>query len=162
MPATTRASDPQSLRSLLLREHAELDSLFEQLLEALRADATEDTAKLWSAFDGELRAHLALEEEAILPAFSRAHPIDAADIRDEHAQIRAALLELGVSVDLHAARADMVARFIALLRRHAAREDELMYRWSEQHLEPHVRSTVLERLLGRLKMMPSASAGLRA
>jgi hemerythrin-like domain-containing protein len=157
MHATPHASNVRSLRSLLLREHAELDALFEHLLDALRADATEDTAKLWSAFDRELNAHLALEEESILPAFGRAHPIDAAEIRDEHAQIRAALLELGVGVDLHCARADMVSRFIALLRRHAAREDELMYRWSEEYLEPHVRSTVLERLLGRLKMMPGAS-----
>jgi hemerythrin-like domain-containing protein len=147
---------------LLSREHTQLDALFEQLLAALRADATEDTAKLWSAFDSELSAHLALEEESILPAFGRAHPTEAAEIRNEHAQIRAALLELGVDVDLHAARADRVARFIALLRRHAAREDELMYRWSEGHLERHERSTVLERLLGRLKMMPPGGSRARA
>lgn len=92
----------------------------------------------------------------MLPAFGRMHP-SAADIRNEHAQIRDALIELGVDVDLHAARADMVARFVALLRRHAAREEALTSRWSEEHLEPHVRSTILERLLGRLKMTPAGS-----
>lgn len=162
MQASKPLSDIQSLRGLLLREHTDLDALFDSLLAAFRADATEDTAKLWSAFDSQLRAHLALEEETILPAFGRAHPSAAAEIQDEHAQIRAALLELGVDVDLHVARADMVARFVALLRRHAAREDELMYRWSEEHLEPHVRSTVLERLLGRLKLTPAGDPHARS
>jgi hypothetical protein len=119
-------------------------------------------SRLWSEFDAALHAHLELEEETILQAFSRAHPAEAARLQNEHAQIRAALLELGVEVDLHAARADMVARFIELLRRHAAREDASMYRWSEEHLAHHVSSTVLDRLLGRLKMMPPGGASASA
>jgi hemerythrin-like domain-containing protein len=154
MHATTSSTDIRSLRSALHREHVKLDALFDQLLAALDADATDDAANLWSEFDTELRAHLAFEEGTILPAFSRAHPSEAAQIRREHTQIRDALLELGIDVDLHAARADMVGRFIELLRRHVAREDSLMYRWSDENLEPAVRSTVLERLLVRLKMMP--------
>lgn len=154
--AQTPPSDVRSLRTLLLREHAELDALFDRLLAAVDADATSAAAKLWSEFDTQLRAHLELEEQCILPAFGRSHPSDAAEIQAEHAQIRAALLELGIGVDLHLARADMVARFIDLLRRHAAREDTSMYKWSDENLEPLERSTVLERLIGRLKLMPGA------
>jgi hypothetical protein len=52
MHATPHPSDVPSLRSLLQREHTKLDELFEQLLTAFGADASADTAKLWSRSTG--------------------------------------------------------------------------------------------------------------
>lgn len=49
----------------------------------------------------------------------------------------------------------MISHFVELLRMHAAHEDKVMYAWSEEHLDPQARATLLERLLGHVKVMPS-------
>src|SRR5438105_2047749 len=101
MPTQPPRSKIRTLRVLLAQEHAELEALFGRLLAAVNADVTLEIATLWSEFDSRLRAHLELEDKHILGAFGLVHPIDAAHVRDEHAQIRATLLELGVGIDLH-------------------------------------------------------------
>jgi hemerythrin-like domain-containing protein len=155
MHSSIMKTETQNLGSLLLREHYELAQLFEDLLNAVEANATEAAAKLWTGFDTRLRAHMELEEHLIVPAFGRAHPSEAAHVLEVHSQIRGTLLKLGMGIDLHLARADMVTRFVDLLREHAAHEDKLMYTWLDQHLDPHTRSAVLERVVGRLKVMPA-------
>jgi hypothetical protein len=52
----------------------------------------------------------------------------------------------------------LVEGFVALLRSHAAREDELLYAWAQDHLGPEERGTVLDRLLARLQHMPAPDA----
>ena len=158
MQESISASDTRSLRALLAREHVELDELFERLQAAVRADARDEAAALWSDFDTRLSAHMRLEEREILPWFAREYPTEAESILAEHAQIRSTLLELGVGVDLHFARAEVVDRFIALLRAHAQREDAALYAWTQAHLGARERANVLERLLVRLKQMPSELA----
>ena len=148
--------DVPNLRTLLLREHTELNETFAALLVAVQADARVECAELWSEFDTRLHAHMQLEEELILPAFEREHPEQAARIRAEHATIRSTLLELGIGVDLHFARADVIERFVALLRAHAGGEDRELYAWSQEHLAPETQSSVLDRLLGRLRRMPAS------
>jgi hemerythrin-like domain-containing protein len=150
-------SEVRSLRSLMLDEHVRLDTLVERLFAAV-VNATEGVAKLWSEFDVELRKHLELEEERILPAFSHAYPTEAVRIEIEHAKIREALLELGAAVDSHEARTDMLAQFVDLLQKHTLRENAFIYRWSDEQLELHARSTMLERLAPHLHGMPPASA----
>ena len=155
MNSATPPSEVRSLRTLLSGEHARLEKVFDDLLAAVAANATAEAAKLWSEFDARLLAHLELEEQHILPLFARAHPTEAARIHEEHAQIRSALLKLGVGVDLHLARAEVISHFVELLRTHAAREDKLMYAWSEEHLDPKLRATLLERLFARVTSMPA-------
>jgi hypothetical protein len=48
----------------------------------------------------------------------------------------------------------VISHFVGLLRTHAAREDKLMYVWSEEHLDPQLRATLLERLFARVTSMP--------
>lgn len=148
--------DPPSLRTLLGREHLELEATFAALLAAVDADARVQATRLWAEFDARLRAHMELEEEVLLPAFEREHPREAENIRLEHQQIRKTLLELGVGMDLHLTRADVVERFIALLRAHAAGEDLQLYGWAQEHFALPPRSTVLDRMLVHLQHMPSA------
>lgn len=48
----------------------------------------------------------------------------------EHAQIRSALSEMGVAIELHALREEAVTALLGLLRAHGRREDETLYRWT--------------------------------
>jgi hemerythrin len=134
-----------SLRGLLNQDHQRLERLFVDLLAAFNADAREDTQRLWDEFDSGLGTHLAFEERLLLPVFGAANPTEARALLAEHDQIRSTLSELGVGLDLHLTRADVVSDFIAKLRSHARREDELMYRWAEQHT-PQLAQVLLEQM----------------
>jgi hemerythrin-like domain-containing protein len=153
--------EARNLRGLLMREHAQLEETFDALLNAFNADARVECAELWSEFDTRLRAHMLLEEQSMLPAFAREHPAEAERILAEHQQIQQTLIDLGIGVDLHLTRADLVEGFVALLRSHASREDKLFYAWSQEHLGPEERSTVLDRLLARLQHTPVRDASTR-
>ena len=143
MRSTT--AEASSLRTHMLREHLELEQTFAALLAAVDGDDRVQSAKLWSKFDARLQAHMQLEEDLILSAFEREHPREAVSIRREHVEIRRVLLELGVGVDLHLIRAEVVERFIALLRAHAAGEDLQFYLWLQEHLAEDVQMDLVER-----------------
>jgi hemerythrin superfamily protein len=130
----------------LLRDHAELEQVFRQLLAACRANARDDAAHAWAELDRRLTAHLALEEAVIFPRLTKVAPIEVAALGREHSAIRHALDELGVEVDLHVLRLTGARAFIKLLRDHARREDGLMYRWAEASLPASAQVTVLSAL----------------
>jgi hypothetical protein len=81
----------------------------------------------WSLFEDELVRNLDLEEKEIPPRFRVRHPEEADAILAEHDQIRAALVELGVRLDLHLLDARAVQDFVGLLRAHARREEHSLY-----------------------------------
>lgn len=141
-----QAKERVSLRRLLTSDHARLDLLFRDLLAALRADAREDAARLWNRFDAELSAHLDLEERLILPAFSEENAAEASVLLEQHGQIRRELAELGLGLDLHLTRAEVFAGFVERLRRHAEREDQLMYAWAEQAVPEDSQMQIREQL----------------
>jgi hypothetical protein len=136
-------ANAEDLRLLLSRDHVRLEALFEQLTTAVDADASAELPQLWTAFESGLTTHLALEERDILPGFAQLAPAEAAVLMREHAEIRKQLAQLGIALDLHLARAESIAEFVRMLRRHAAREDALMYRWAQRHLDGDVRSSLL-------------------
>lgn len=144
MPHIDNSSE--GLRSLLARDHRELDLLFDQLSNALHADAREDALRLWAAFDDGLCRHMALEEKHILPRLQEQDAREVTELLNEHADIRQKLAELGVGVDLHAIPAQTVSDFIDQLRRHAEREDALVYRWAEANLAATERGQIAEKL----------------
>lgn len=148
--ASTHTSESDDLGQLLNQDHARLDRLFQELLDAFAADARTDVAKLWNEFDRDLRAHLQLEEEQLLPKFLEFNAPEALALMREHQNIRDRLLRLGVGVDLHLTRHGQVADFIRELRAHATREQALMYRWSSQHVHNRdVHKSILSRLLSK-------------
>jgi hypothetical protein len=119
------------LRHRLTQDHVRLEQLFEELRAAFDADAPQDAARLWGELELGLGAHMDFEERHVLPAFRSVDRRETDDLLREHELIRRRLIELGVGVDLHLLRAEVVADFIALLRAHASREDALLYRWAE-------------------------------
>ena len=133
-PETAPTPRHAGLRGELSRDHNRLDQLFGDLRAAFDADAREDAARLWGELDRGLSAHMEFEERHVLPAFRAVDSVEVDGLLREHDLIRRRLTELGVGVDLHVVRAEIVADFIALLRAHAQREDALLYRWAEREL----------------------------
>ena len=132
----------ESIRDRLTADHLRLDALFEDVLRRLALDDRDETRAAWTDFEKALLAHLAAEEKHILPLFSADHEDEARAIRAEHEMFRAKLAELGVMVDLHAIRMNVANEFVRALRDHARREDALMYRWAEEHLQGEARAAV--------------------
>ena len=146
---TSEARSTESIRDRLAADHVRLDALFADVLQRLALNDREETRAAWNEFDRALNDHLEAEETLILPAFAVDHPDEASSIRAEHEKIRAQLLDLGVAVDLHFIREDVAEDFVRTLREHAHREDAMMYRWAEQHLENAVRTAIVRRLWTR-------------
>jgi hypothetical protein len=145
-----RAASPDDLRSLLRRDHERLERMFNDLLCAFEADARADIPRLWNEFDQELRSHLAIEEEQLLPKFLDFNAPEALALLREHDSIREKLLRLGVGVDLHLTRFNQVDDFVRELRDHAKREDALFYRWSEEHMsDPELRGLFKQRVASK-------------
>ena len=123
-----------SIQTILTRDHARLERLFRSTVYA--ADST-DPAELraaWTTLERELEGHLDLEERQLLPVFARSRPEEARILLEEHGQIRARLVEMGVHLDLHCLGRDRILAFADLLRSHARREDALLYPWASQHI----------------------------
>lgn len=113
-------------------EHARIERLFIQLVDAFRADAREDTQALWKELDETATAHFRVEERHVLPVYQRDDEVEARALRAQHDELRRGLDELGVAVQLHCLRDALAERFIAGLREHARREDALMNRWLQR------------------------------
>lgn len=137
---------PLAVRALLAQDHERLDGLFDDLSDALGANAREEARLLWTAFDEGLCEHMELEEKYVLPRLAEEEPVEAAALQREHDQIRARLVEFGVALDLHEIREATVNDFIAELRQHARREDELAYRWAERFLAESEQEQLRRRL----------------
>jgi hypothetical protein len=108
--------------------HGRMEQAFQVLLEAVTGEDPLVLRARWGAFEQELLRHLE-QEECELRRFSLEHPDEAKVIREQHEQMRTAMIELGVMVDLHLVRADLVNEFLDRLRRHAAEEERLFYPW---------------------------------
>lgn len=143
---STGRSSPVDVGALLVEEHARLEKLLNQLAAAFQGGDRDECAALWNRFDSGLEAHVALEEELILPEFAKADAAEAAALEREHVAIRSALGELGIGVDLHCTSADAVERLRCMLEDHAKREEALMYRWAQANLRPRARASTQARL----------------
>lgn len=123
----------------------------DQLLAAFAADDREEMARIWNEFDAGLNAHLEVEERYLIPALLRVSGRDARTIIQEHQHIRTRLGELGAALDLHIVRLDTARAFVDELRAHAAHEDAILYRWSDEHLDLEERNSLLAALLETAK-----------
>lgn len=153
MPSTSQTATPRpvsDLRTLLSADHTRLEGVFDRLLVAFRAGDRDEAAHLWNEFDQGLEAHLTLEEEQLLPELAKRQPEEASALLREHAEIRAALSDLGIGVDLHRTNAGAVERFLRSLRAHAEREEGLFYEWANSELAPENQPSRRDRLLAAL------------
>jgi hemerythrin superfamily protein len=129
---------------LLLSDHQRLDKLFEQLRDDVHRGDWTVCQRTWGRFERELLDHLEGEERHLLPIFEREYPDETESLREEHANIRLLLANLGVQLELHALREQHARHFIELLQEHASREEALLYRWAKS-LPPEVAKVLAER-----------------
>jgi hypothetical protein len=135
-----------TIARLMASDHEHLEQLFHGTLVGLRDGDSEAIRKRWLELDLALERHLSLEEDLLLPGFERMFPVSAACLRREHRAIRAALVTLGVDLDLHELCPASAIRFITLLREHASYEDAVLYPWMQQNLTDPERHSLVARL----------------
>ena len=133
----------------MMRSHDTLRELLMQLLAAMQANATDETASLWNKLDHELRSHMDAEERLVLPAFGHVDRNEARALLRQHGRLRELLFELGVAVDLHCLRYERSHELVNLLLLHAGREEKLMYCWADQHVAPNIIRELRDRVAGR-------------
>ncbi len=68
------------------------------------------------------------EERHLLPLLETSHAREVAEVRAEHARIRQLVSELGVAIELHAARQPAIEELVETLRSHSEHEDRVLYR----------------------------------
>ena len=116
-----------SLGQQLRDDHARLDRVFEQLLQAAERGDQAALSEMWADFESGLLAHFEAEEKHLFPLIERAHPEEILALREEHARMRGMLSEVagpGASPTLSPKAA---AGFVSTVRKHAKREDGLVY-----------------------------------
>jgi iron-sulfur cluster repair protein YtfE (RIC family) len=119
---------------LLADHHREIDAGCQALLAGTYADDSLELIEQYRTFEHAILEHLAAEEELVLPSYAEAAPEDARRLQNDHAALRERLYEVGVAVELHAVRAQTLSALVDQLRIHAAREEEALYPWAQEHL----------------------------
>jgi hypothetical protein len=115
------------VRTRLNRDHQELEALLELLSQAADTCNREALATAWAELEPRLIAHMQAEEQYLLPLLEASHPAEVRRTLLEHGQIRDAIAELGVAVELHAVRKSDIQAMVERLRAHAKQEDEELY-----------------------------------
>jgi hypothetical protein len=139
------------LRDHFLADHGELEDLFTLLLAAFEANDRVEVARLWSEFDERLSKHLEAEEHLMIPQLSSSRARDARALLEEHRHIRSRLVELGLGVDLHIVRLGAARGFVEELRAHARHEDDVLYRWADDHFADRERCALFAALTAPLR-----------
>jgi hemerythrin superfamily protein len=127
------ASD-DAIRAVLSQDHDRLERQFESIVAEASSGDPIALRKAWQEFESELIHHFDDEEAHVLPAFAQQRPTEASALLYEHQRIRSDLTTLGVDLDLHCLPTERVADFVASLRAHARREDDLLYPWAAHRL----------------------------
>ena len=135
------------IRDRLFSEHARLQGLLQQLLDAAEGANDPTLVDVWGDFESTLLTHLEAEEQYLFPRFEEEHPDETAQLRATHQRIRELVSELGVRADLHTLRLETVRALCDELRAHAQEEDRFFYRWADETTDPETR----ERLFGHLE-----------
>ncbi len=137
-----------AVRDRFLADHRELEKLFTRLLAAFEVSDCEGVTTLWVDFADRMTKHLDVEERFMIPGLFAVRPRDARAILAEHRHIRSRLSELDCRVDRRIVRLARAAGFVEELRAHARHEEEVLYRWADDHLAVGERSTLFAALAG--------------
>lgn len=140
-------SHPRSgLPRILAESHQRLQEELAELFRSIRMMTPERTRQVWDRLDRELRDHLRLEEQRVLPLFEVHSSAEAAALRAEHHQILRKLDQLGVDLDLHNFDEERAEELVELLRAHVARAQRTLYAWAEIGLSKRAKALFLDML----------------
>lgn len=125
-----------------------MDASLSELIAAYESGDREIAASAFDRTEQEVRAHLAVEDQHLLPELARVDPSGANRLRGEHAALRGLLEELAVGVQLHQVRIGAIRELARRLRSHAEREDAVLYRWADRWFSDPLRRPLLAALFG--------------
>lgn len=136
-----------SIRQAFLDQHRHLARAFSELRNASEGADAPTLRASWLELERTLLAHLEAEEQDLLPVLEVRHPAECGRIREEHVQIRASLEELGLQVELHAIRDDILQAFVDRLEAHARGEETGLYAFADAELEQGRREAAIRRVI---------------
>jgi hemerythrin-like domain-containing protein len=139
------------VRQELMHQHATLEEVLGTLVRAASEPDPRPLQEAWAAFETGLLRHFELEESALFPLVEGQHPDEIRALHAEHDRIRDVVAELGVCCDLHTVRKPAVERLVKLLRAHAEREDETLYRWVEEAAPLETRRHLLRLIVNAVR-----------
>jgi hemerythrin-like domain-containing protein len=139
--------EPKNPRVVLQEDHRRIHALLDHLIACVRADDREAEIESWNRAEKALLQHLDVEEMFVFPALMQGHAKEVEALLREHTELRRQLGEIGLSLDLHTARAEAIESFCANLREHAEREDSLAYPQAEQRLPVNVARAIFDHLM---------------
>jgi hemerythrin-like domain-containing protein len=113
-------------------DHDELAMFLDHLIAAYRCGDRDEAARAFTELEVRIAPHLEMEERVLFPELARVAPAEVAALRAEHDALRAYMGELGIEVELHHSRLSTMEELARMLRRHAARENALLYRWADK------------------------------
>ena len=113
-------------------DHAEIAAGVARMHDYVRADDLELADPEWTDLEAAVLRHMDAEEMVLLPAFARAAPEVAAEIRAEHGTIRELLGEIGIELDLHALTTVRIEALSAVLSSHMRHEAATVYAWADE------------------------------
>ncbi|HKY36806.1 MAG TPA: hemerythrin domain-containing protein [Polyangiaceae bacterium] len=134
------------IQQRLDQDHRELNSLLWRLSDDACAPSRDALQATWAEVERRLLAHLEAEEQYLLPLVAASHPAQVNCTRSEHEQIRRLVSELGVAIDLHAARQPAISELIRVLHEHAEREDRTLYRFAGEKASVAVQHRIVTML----------------
>jgi len=121
------------IKARLTQDHQDIDALLRCLAEdAAAPECRAPLQSTWGQFETRLLGHMDAEERHLLPLIEATCPDEAARTRLEHVRIRHMVYELGVAIELHAARQPAIDALVKLLHEHAQREDVILYELAGQ------------------------------
>ena len=123
----------RDLKQQLFGEHEQIEYSLQYLAGAVRSGARRALLReCWVRFELSLLDHLAAEERYLFGVVAEAHRAGIEALRAEHLQIRQALAELGLSVDLGTMNIQEIEALRTLLAAHSAHESYSLYQWLEE------------------------------
>jgi hypothetical protein len=134
------------MRDRFVADHMELEALFTCLLARLGAGDREGIGRLWSEFEGRLTRHLEVEEKFMIPYLFASSPREARVLLEEHRHIRSRLVELGPGADRLLAAVEAARGFLGEFRAHARHEEDVLYRWVDEHMATREPTALLDAL----------------
>ena len=126
---TSRDKDaPAPLHELLADDHKEVRRLCEDFLESVHAGNWTTADAVFTHLELLIQRHLVFEEQLVFPLFDEHRDVapetcDTSTMLAQHEEIRAAISEAGIGLQLHQVRESAMQKLVQVIDRHAADED---------------------------------------
>lgn len=132
VPTATQSNSDRAAR--LATDHEAFDRTFFSILARARSGDWHELDEVWDQLAEDLKEHFEFEEELVFPAFAERGDDCRAlveQLRNEHAEVRRSLDDLGVQIQLHEIPTAAVEALLKLLRTHAELENLRIYPWAK-------------------------------